>query len=250
MLDRLLRFTLLVFMIVAAPVLEAKEQTQQTVVVILLGPPGAGKGTQATMLCDTLQVPHISTGNILRANVKEETPLGKQAKSFMEQGKLVPDDLILDMLFERVSQKDCQKGYILDGFPRTLAQAKAYHQRLSASTKSVALNLDLADGIIIERLSKRLVCTKCSAPFHLKYSPPTVEGICDHCKGELVHRSDDKEEVIQNRLHVYHDQTAPLISYYSKEQGLYNVSCTQPIENVLQEILNYLKEIYDSLGKD
>jgi len=229
-----------------APILEAKEQSQKTVVVVLLGPPGAGKGTQASMLCNALQVPHISTGNLLRANIKEGTPLGKQAQAFMDQGKLVPDDLILEMLFARVALEDCQKGYILDGFPRTLNQAKAYHERLPSSSKPIAINLDLSDQVIIERLSQRLVCSKCSAPFHLKHSPPKVKDICDDCQGELTQRSDDNEDVVRNRLVVYHDQTAPLITYYSKEQQLQTISCNQPIENVLEEILDYLKEIYES----
>ena len=235
---------------IAAPILKAKQQSEQTVVLILLGPPGAGKGTQATILCDTLQIPHISTGNLLRANVQQETPIGKQAEVFMDQGKLAPDNLILDMLFERVGLEDCQKGYILDGFPRTLAQAKAYHQRLSSSSKAIAINLHLPDDTIVERLSQRLVCSKCGAPFHIKHSPPAQEGLCDHCNGELYHRSDDKEEVIRNRLKIYHAQTAPLITYYSKEQDLQTICCSQPIQNVLEEILEYLKEIYDSIDKE
>ncbi|MCB1107434.1 MAG: adenylate kinase [Chlamydiia bacterium] len=214
-------------------------------IVILLGPPGAGKGTQASMLQSTLKIPHVSTGNLLRANIKEQTLLGKEAKGYMDAGKLVPDQLILDMLFSRVSQPDCDKGYILDGFPRTLDQAKAYHARLSEKgTKLVAINLDLEDEIIIERLSKRLVCSGCSSPFHLKHSPPKVEGICDHCHSPLVQRNDDKEEVIQKRLSIYHEQTAPLITYYLKEQNLNTVSCNQPIEKVLEEVIAHLKGVF------
>lgn len=226
--------------VLASPTPEVKKET---LVVILLGPPGAGKGTQAKNLQKALNVPHISTGDLLRANVKEGTPLGKKAKTYMEAGKLVPDALILDMLFARVAEEDCSKGYILDGFPRTLEQAKAYHARLNGGAKPVALNLELKDQIIIERLSQRVVCSGCGAPFHLKYSPPKKEGICDHCQSGLIHRKDDHKEVIKSRLEVYHNQTAPLIAYYSKDQMLKEIACDQSIEEILQEILDYLKAL-------
>ncbi len=238
---------LLVMASVAMPLLEVKQQAKQTVILILLGPPGAGKGTQAVMLSETLQAPHISTGDLLRFNIKEKTELGKTAKVYMDQGKLVPDDLILDMLFARVAKEDCQKGYILDGFPRTLAQAKAYHQRLGNETKTIALNLELSNEMIVKRLTNRVICSQCSTPYHLSFSPPKKEGHCDECSGALIHRSDDKEEVIKNRLSVYHSQTAPLITYYSTEKRLKGISCDQSIEKVLEEILDYLREIYRAI---
>ncbi|MCP5506067.1 MAG: adenylate kinase [Chlamydiales bacterium] len=233
-----------------APLLEAQRQVNQTVVLILLGPPGAGKGTQAAILSETLQLPHISTGDLLRSNIKEGTELGKTAKGFMDEGKLVPDTLILDMLFARVKQADCQKGYILDGFPRTLPQAEAYDKRLGAGCKTIALNLSLSQEEIINRLSKRLTCQECSTPYHLIHSPPKTEGTCDECTGTLIQRSDDKEEVIRKRLSVYETQTAPLIEHYSKENALKQVSCSQSIDEVLTEILDYLREIYHSLREE
>lgn len=233
-----------------APLLEAQKQVNQTVVLILLGPPGAGKGTQAAILSETLQLPHISTGDLLRSNIKEGTSLGMTAKGYMDQGKLVPDNLILDMLFDRVKEADCQKGYILDGFPRTLPQASAYDERLGTSGKTIALNLSLSQEEIINRLSKRLTCQECSAPYHLLHSPPKTVGKCDECSGTLIQRSDDKEEVIRKRLDVYETQTAPLIEYYSKENTLKQVSCSQSIDEVLTEILDYLREIYRSLKEE
>lgn len=233
-----------------APLLEAQKQANQTVVLILLGPPGAGKGTQANILSDTLQLPHISTGDLLRSNIKERTVLGKTAKGFMDQGKLVPDNLILDMLFARVSKEDCQKGYILDGFPRTLPQAQAYDHRLGDEVKTIAINLSLSNEEIINRLSNRVTCKECSAPYHLIHSPPKAEGICDECAGTLVQRSDDKQEVIENRLNVYETQTAPLIDYYSKKENLKQISCNRSIDEVLTEILDYLRDIYRSLKEE
>jgi len=228
---------------VAAPGSTLHSPSTKTLVVILLGPPGAGKGTQAKKLKNALKLPHISTGDLLRENIKKSTSLGKEAKGFMDEGKLVPDTLIIDMLFARVRSPDCTNGYILDGFPRTLAQAKAYHERLGKEVKVAAINLELSDEIIIERLSNRVVCSSCSAPFHLKYSPPKVKGICDFCGGTLMQRSDDEPQVIQKRIRVYHEQTAPLIEYYSKEESFKGISCDLPIEDILEEITKYLKSL-------
>ncbi|MDJ0652356.1 MAG: adenylate kinase [Simkaniaceae bacterium] len=229
------------------PPLDAQNQSKQTIALIILGPPGAGKGTQARILSKTLQLPHISTGDFLRSSMKEGTELGKTAKRYMDQGKLVPDALILDLLFARVAQQDCQKGYILDGFPRTLAQAKAYDQRLGKETKTIAINLSLSNEIIVDRLSKRLTCKECNTPYHLTFSPPKKERICDACESSLVQRSDDEEEVIKNRLAVYKEQTFPLIHYYFEKKNLKELSCNQPVDKVLKEILDSLREIYPSL---
>ena len=221
----------------AAPTSELKKQATENLVIVLLGPPGAGKGTQAAMLSKALQVPHIATGTLLRLNIKEETILGKAAKAYMDEGKLVPDELILDMLFSRVSEKDCLEGYILDGFPRTLKQAQIYHERLSEGTKTIAVNLALSDDNIIKRLGNRVICSDCNAPFHIEHSPPKQKGTCDYCNNPLIQRIDDKEEVIQKRLIVYHNQTAPLLTYYSKQQNLKEIICDQAIDNILQELL-------------
>lgn len=223
---------------------KGKHAKQQTHVVIMLGPPGAGKGTQATTLRDTLNVPHISTGDLLRENKRQGTDLGKKAQTFMDQGHLVPDDLILDMLFDRVAQEDCSIGYILDGFPRTLPQAEAFQKRLSASSKVLAINLEIADEKIIERLTNRMVCSSCSAPYHLIYLPPKQEMTCDACGGALVQRTDDQEAVVRKRLNVYHKQTKPLIAYYSEQKNLKTVPCDQPKEKITKKILSILRKSY------
>ncbi|MBS0650047.1 MAG: adenylate kinase [Verrucomicrobia bacterium] len=215
---------------------EAKSDSKP-VVFIMLGPPGAGKGTQAAMLHEKLQIPHISTGELLRDHVRRETPLGKQAKLFMDKGNLVTDQLILDMLFERVAQADCAKGYILDGFPRTLPQAESLQARLKGQPQPIVLNLDLADAKIIERLTKRVVCESCGTPYHLVYSPPKTGGVCDKCSGKLIQRSDDTEAVISKRLKVYHDQTAPLIAYYNQLKILHTIDCDQSKEEIFSEVV-------------
>jgi adenylate kinase len=211
-------------------------------VIILLGPPGAGKGTQAKMLEETLRLPHISTGDLLRDHIKKNTPLGKEAQTFMDKGQLVPDDLILDMLFDRVSLKDCIHGYILDGVPRTLPQASALQERLKGNPSPIVINLELSDDKIIERLTKRVVCEKCGTPYHLKYAPPKINDRCDHCEGKLIQRSDDTEEVVLKRLKVYHAQTSPLIQFYAAQKLLNSVDCTGNKTQVFDQILSILKD--------
>jgi adenylate kinase len=216
---------------------DEKAETTLPLVLILLGPPGSGKGTQATMLQDKLHLPHISTGDLLRDHVRRSTELGKQAQTFMDKGQLVPDALILDMLFERVSQKDCSRGYILDGFPRTLPQAEALQTRLKGKPAPVVINLDLSDAKIIERLTNRVTCEKCGTPYHLIYSPPKTQGKCDRCDGKLIQRSDDTEVVITKRLNVYHEQTAPLIAYYSKQKLIHTINCDTLKEKVFSQVI-------------
>lgn len=216
------------------------EKKMTPTVLILLGPPGSGKGTQAAMLHDQLDLPHISTGDLLRDHIRRNTELGKKAQVFTDKGQLVPDPLIMDLLFERVSRKDCSRGYILDGFPRTLPQAKALQDHLDEHIKPIIINLDLKDNEVIERLTKRLTCEQCGTPYHLTYTPPKVSGKCDKCGGILIQRSDDSKEVISKRLEVYHSQTAPLIHYYNSLHLLHSVSCAQSKEKVFQDILSYL----------
>ncbi|MBY0529561.1 MAG: adenylate kinase [Rhabdochlamydiaceae bacterium] len=219
----------------------SNDSKSKPMILILLGPPGAGKGTQAAQLQEKLQIPHLSTGELLRDHVKRHTSLGIQAKAFMDNGKLVPDPLILDMLFERVSQKDCAKGYILDGFPRTLPQAEAFQARLKPCTHPFVINLALSDDLIIERLTKRVVCEGCGATYHLLYSPSKQEGLCDRCHSKLTQRSDDTVEVITKRLHVYHEQTAPLITFYNEKKMLHSVDCTRSKEMIFADIVELLQ---------
>lgn len=209
-------------------------------ILIMLGPPGAGKGTQAKMLADHLHLPHISTGDLFRENIRQGTALGEKAKQFMEKGNLVPDQLVLDMLFDRVAQKDCANGYILDGVPRTLGQAESFSAHLSSNAPLLALNLELPDEDIVERITKRVMCEQCGTPYHLTYSPPKKEGVCDKCGGALYQRTDDTKEVVLKRLKVYHDQTAPLIDYYSKKKLLHTIDARKSKEEILTQILTVL----------
>lgn len=190
-------------------------------VIILLGPPGGGKGTQAVRLSAELKLPHVSTGDLFRENRAKGTALGQRAQSFMDSGKLVPDDLVLDMLFDRVSRADCQAGYLLDGFPRTIPQATALDARLADARSTVlAVHLKVPDAILVERVVGRRTCSKCGNIHHVKNSPPKVAGRCDKCGGELVQRTDDTAEVVQKRLSTYHDQTAPIVGHYGKKRGV------------------------------
>jgi adenylate kinase len=212
-------------------------------VVVLLGPPGAGKGTHAVELSKTLKLPHISTGDLFRENLKNKTSLGEKAKTYMEKGLLVPDELVLDMLFDRISQKDCSAGYILDGFPRTIEQAKAFDERLDKKTKAITVNLDIDDSPLIERITGRIVCKNCGAPFHTKYLPPKKAGVCDNCQGELTQRKDDTEEVVKERLKVYHTQTQPLIAFYkAKKSGFCEVKADEGKETVFKNLVDAIEK--------
>lgn len=204
--------------LVAGDAFAMSRSENKPLVVILMGPPGAGKGTHAGPLSQQLGIPHISTGDLFREHIRSQTPLGVEAKSYMDKGNLVPDELVLDMLFVRVGKEDCKNGYILDGFPRTMAQAKALDQRLAGRNRVVALNLNLSDSAIIERVTGRIACKSCGRPFHKKYDPPKNENVCDGCGGTLYQRDDDKEDVIRKRLEVYRAQTQPLIEYYANQR--------------------------------
>ena len=210
--------------------------------MILLGAPGAGKGTQAERLCKVLEIPTISTGNILRAAVKNGTPTGLKAKAFMDAGKLVPDEVIIGIITERLAEDDCKNGYILDGFPRTIPQAESLTEALAANGEAIdfALNVDVPDANIVNRMAGRRACLKCGATYHIQFAAPKKEGICDKCGSELVLRDDDKPETVQKRLEIYHDQTHPLIEYYEKKGVLHTVDGTQTMEDVFKNITDIL----------
>jgi adenylate kinase len=207
--------------------------------LVLLGPPGAGKGTQAKRLAEKLKLPHISTGDILRQNVKDGTALGKQAKGIMDKGLLVPDELVAAMLDERFNNPDIKKGFILDGYPRTLGQAKTLDEILSRKKLSVDLvvYLDTSDEIIIKRLTGRLVCSKCGANFHVVNMPPKKSGLCDNCQGELYQRSDDNEITVRKRLEVYKNEVASLIKYYNQQNKLHSLNADLDALKVLEQIV-------------
>lgn len=185
-----------------------------TRVVVLLGPPGAGKGTQAARLAAAMALPHVSTGDLFRAHLSRGTELGKEAQRYMEAGELVPDELVLDMLFERVAKEDCREGYLLDGFPRTLAQAEALEARLGEEVARCAVLIDVPDEEIVARMAGRLTCEQCGAVYHRRNDPPKVEGRCDRCGGTLIQRPDDREDVVRERLGVYRRQTTPVVEFY------------------------------------
>ena len=206
--------------------------------IIMLGAPGAGKGTQAKMIADTYGVPHISTGDIFRANIKNGTELGMEAKKYMDQGLLVPDELTVRILLDRVAQDDCKNGYVLDGFPRTIPQAEVLDSELTKLGDHIdyAINVDVPDENIVKRMSGRRACLTCGATYHIEHVPPKKEGICDVCGSELVLRDDDKPETVKNRLNVYHEQTQPLIDFYTEKGVLKTVDGTVPMEEVFAAI--------------
>lgn len=212
--------------------------------IIMLGAPGAGKGTQAKKIAAKYGIPHISTGDIFRANIKNGTELGKKAKTYMDQGLLVPDDLVVDLVVDRVNQDDCAKGYVLDGFPRTIPQAEALDKALAAMDQKMdyAIDVEVPDENIVKRMGGRRACVGCGATYHLEYAPTKSEGICDACGKELILRDDDKPETVQKRLDVYHEQTQPLIDYYANAGILKTVDGTVDINDVFQAIVSILGE--------
>ena len=202
--------------------------------LIFLGPPGVSKGTVAKRLWGKNGIPQISTGDLLRAAVKEGTGLGKKAKGYMDAGKLVPDDLVIDLLKQRISRDDCKNGFVLDGFPRTIPQAEALDKSNVVIGK--VLNFKAKENTVIERISGRRTCKKCGAIYHVKNIPPKVEGICDKCGGELFQRDDDKIEAVRKRLEVYKEQTAPLIDYYKKKKILIDIETEKPLDEILKDV--------------
>lgn len=212
--------------------------------IVMLGAPGAGKGTQAIKIADKYDIPHISTGDIFRANIKGGTELGQKAKSYIDKGELVPDEVTIGMLLDRIAQDDCKNGYVLDGFPRTIPQAESLTEALKSQEDKIdfALNIDVPDEAIIERMSGRRACPKCGATYHIVYAAPKTENICDKCGTELIIRSDDKPETVKDRLNVYHQQTEPLIAYYKAAGVLREVDGTQELPKVFEDVVAILSE--------
>ncbi len=210
--------------------------------IIMLGAPGAGKGTQAKLLADKYDIPHISTGDIFRANIKNGTELGKKAKTYMDQGLLVPDELVVDLVVDRLQQDDCKKGYILDGFPRTIPQAESLDKALLALNDKIdyAFDIEAADEFIIKRMAGRRACLSCGATYHIVNIPPKTEGICDTCGKELVIRDDDQPETVKKRLDVYHEQTQPLIDYYKGKGNLVEFDGTKDMYVVFDAMTDIL----------
>ena len=213
--------------------------------IIMLGAPGAGKGTQAKMIADKYGVPHVSTGDIFRANIKNGTELGMEAKKYMDQGLLVPDELTVKILLDRVSQPDCKNGYVLDGFPRTIIQARKLADICSMFNFKIdaVINLDIPEDVLVKRLSGRRTCADCGKSYHIVYNPPKKEGVCDVCGGELTQRSDESEEAVQVRIDTYNKQTKPLIDYYTMLGELTNVDGNQSMDEVAEEIYKVLDEL-------
>ncbi|WP_334104725.1 adenylate kinase [Muricomes intestini] len=212
--------------------------------IVMLGAPGAGKGTQAKKIAEKYKVPHISTGDIFRANIKDQTELGQKAKTYMDQGLLVPDELVVDLVVDRVNQPDCDSGYILDGFPRTIPQAEALDKALEELGQRVdyAIDVEVPDENIVRRMLGRRACVDCGATYHMVYAPTKKEGVCDRCGGSLILRDDDKPETVKKRLDVYHEQTQPLIDYYKSAGILKEIDGTIDIEDVFSEIVKILGE--------
>ncbi|MBB3870053.1 adenylate kinase [Geobacillus sp. NFOSA3] len=210
--------------------------------LVLMGLPGAGKGTQAEKIVETYGIPHISTGDMFRAAIKEGTPLGLQAKEYMDRGDLVPDEVTIGIVRERLSKDDCQKGFLLDGFPRTVAQAEALENILAELNRSIdyVIHIQVDKDILMERLTGRRICKNCGATYHLVFNPPAKSGVCDKCGGELYQRADDNEETVANRLEVNIKQTQPLLEFYEKKGYLRHINGQQDIEKVFADIRELL----------
>jgi adenylate kinase len=224
-------------------IIDTRKKEVKIMKIVMLGAPGAGKGTQAKMIASKYQIPHISTGDIFRANIKNGTELGKKAKQYMDQGLLVPDELTVDLVIDRLSQEDCAKGYILDGFPRTIPQAQALDVALAKRGEKMdyAIDVDVPDENIVNRMSGRRACTGCGATYHIINNPSAKGDLCEVCGEKLVQRDDDKPETVAKRLGVYHDQTQPLIEYYTGQSILKTVDGTQDMNDVFAAITNILE---------
>ncbi len=215
--------------------------------LVLLGPPGAGKGTQATGIAEKYNITHISTGDIFRYNIKNETELGKEVKGYLEQGALVPDELTVRIVWDRLDQKDCENGFLLDGFPRTIPQAEALEEGLKKRGTQLdrVINIEVDSDVLLHRLSGRRVCKECGQPYHVQNFPAKVEGVCDVCGGEVIQRPDDNEETVTHRISVYEQQTAPLIAFYRERGLLLTVNGEDPIPQVQETIFTDLDESSD-----
>ncbi len=218
--------------------------TNEPLCIILLGPPGSGKGTHAPALSTHLKIPHISTGDLFRHHISNQTSIGKKAKELIDQGLLVPDAVVLDMLFSRLAQEDCRNGAILDGVPRTIVQAKALEEQLGSSHRVVVLLIQINHDLLIERICGRLACKECGKTYHIKYDPPKQKGFCNACNGPLYQRTDDTEEVLQKRLYVYRNQTEPLLEFYrAKSDALHEIDGNQSKAGVYNEMLKPLTQV-------
>lgn len=212
--------------------------------LILLGPPGAGKGTQAKRVIEEFDIPHISTGDIFRKNIKEKTELGQKVEGLLAEGKLVPDELTIEIVWDRLDQEDCKNGFLLDGFPRTIPQAEALDEGLAKRGLKLdrVLNIDVDKDSLVKRLSGRRVCPNCGASYHIDNNPPKVEGICDICQTPVIQREDDKEQTVLDRIKVYDSQTKPLVDFYNKQDLVFTVDGTLPIDEITNKLVTELKK--------
>lgn len=234
----------LVAIVLVAITAYRKTKHEKPLVIIMMGPPGAGKGTHCVELSKSLNLPHLSTGDLFRENIRNKTPLGNTAKELIDKGQLVPDNIVVEMLFDHIKTNGYDKtGYILDGFPRTMNQAISLEQRLGKKYKKIAINLNISEEKLIERITGRLMCKDCGTPYHKISLPPKVEGKCDKCSGELYQRKDDTEEVLKSRLEVYNKDTKPLLDFYQNKKELYNVDSNSGKEIVFDNLLKTINDV-------